>query len=298
MPAYVCAYVPVCVPVPERAYACARASAWVRVCVGVRACACTRACVGRRVCARMYICGGVYVCEAILSRFKRLSRFRWYTDTKRIRYALRCFVRCLSASPMVGRGVVGLAWGCVWAGIVPPLCTRVGGRRAVGAPLGAYAHRRTHGRACVRTYTRVPTGGCVHICANLCALALAGVPPCALGCVRGRACVRPYIYIIPTLIISQQFFWTPVIRSAAGCMPISYVLLMDGACEKFEQIEGPCVTESVGECHIGSVNRIEFLLDADAEESYCCARVLLYDGMKVQEKKEKVNRVKYLLCYA
>lgn len=50
-----------------------------------------------------------------------------------------------------------------------------------------------------------------------------------------------------------------MIRSAAGCMPISDVLLREGACEKFEQIEGPCVTESVGEFHIGSVNRIEFL---------------------------------------
>ena len=79
-------------------------------------------------------------------------------------------------------------------------------RRAVGAPMqartnalltSALARERTH----VRTMRRHERKS-----ANLCKHTRADTPPFACGCVWVRARVRPYIYIIPTKNISQQFF--------------------------------------------------------------------------------------------
>ena len=119
---------------------------------------------------------------------------------------LRDFVRCLSAPPLVGIGAVGLLWGVVWALIVPPLFTREslawafsllwwarGGTWRVARGTRTDL-RATGGRTRARK-TRKPVR-----------ITRTDAPPCALGCGSVRARVRPLMYIIPTLIISQQFF--------------------------------------------------------------------------------------------
>ena len=135
---------------------------------------------------------------------------------------LRGVVRCFSAPPLVGIGVVGLLWGVVWASIVPPLFTResLAGAFSLlwwarGGTWRVVRGMRTDLRAtCGRTRarkTRKP------VC-----ITQTDAPPCALGCGSVRARVRPLMYIIPALIISQQNLPVPVIRGSFRCTPMRY----------------------------------------------------------------------------
>ena len=156
---------------------------------------------------------GLFLCpfptcgrEAILSRFKRLSPLVWYQYTTYGSYALKRAVRCLSAPPSVGHGVLGLAWVCVWAWFVRPLLRTHRGTWLWGTHRGTLTSTHTYAGSLVHLHTLAPTHARTHKRANLCARPLVHAPPYAPVRVRARARARPHIYIIPILNITHQFF--------------------------------------------------------------------------------------------
>ena len=87
-----------------------------------------------------------HIREAIFSRFKGLSPLGWCVGIVGGIGFFRRSLRVVSVPPMVGRGVVVLLWGRVWACIVHPLLCTEAGAGLCGAPMGArvlcvWAHR-------------------------------------------------------------------------------------------------------------------------------------------------------------
>jgi len=157
-----------------------------------------------------------HIREAILSRSKGFSALGWCVGIVGGIGFVRCSLGVVSLPPMVGRGVVVLLWGCVWAWIVRPLLCTEAGLRAVACTLGcSHTCTCTYRPACVPMCVR---GCCACLCkrANLCTRSLVQVPPFALGCVRVRARRRPHIYIIPIQNISQQFLRIRCARVISG----------------------------------------------------------------------------------
>jgi len=151
-----------------------------------------------------------HIREAIFSRFKGLSPLGWCVGIVGGIGFFRRSLGAVSVPPMVGRGVVVLLWGCVWACIVRPLiCTGVGG--------GCTGH--LWGRVCttcvhigVPVYVRARVGALVlvHKRPNLCTCSPVRIPPRSCGCVRVRARGRPYNILSPPETFLSNFYGSGV----------------------------------------------------------------------------------------
>lgn len=141
---------------------------------------------------------GLFLCpfptygrEAILSRFKRLSLFGWYQYTTYGSYALKRALKCLSAPPLVGCGVLGLAWVCVWAWFVRPLLRTHRGTLGCGARIGARSQVRTPTQArsytCTRLYLRTLVRTNAQTCAHVRSYTHPRMRPPAFGHARAHA---------------------------------------------------------------------------------------------------------------
>lgn len=122
------------------------------------ACAYIPACRHARACTNTGVCV-THIREAILSRSKGFSPLGWCVGIVGGIGFFRWSLGVVSVPPLVGRGVVVLLWGCVWACIVRPLLCTGGGCGLCGAPMGASGcyvctHRRAGVRTCSRRYVR------------------------------------------------------------------------------------------------------------------------------------------------
>ncbi len=111
-----------------------------------------------RACTYMGVCV-THIREAILRRSKGFSPLGRCVGIVGGIGFFRRSLGAVSVPPMVGRGVVVLLWGCVWACIVRPLLCTEAGAGLCGAPMGACvcyvcAHRRAGVRTCSRRCAR------------------------------------------------------------------------------------------------------------------------------------------------
>ena len=121
---------------------------------------------------------------------------------------MACEVPKCASSGGVRWWIVGRGGVCGRVLFAPPLY--------VGAGAGLWGHAwgrvvRLRAHIGMRVYMRVPTP--VRLCTperpNLCTPTLADAPPCASGCVRVRARLRPYNILSPSRLFLSNFSGPP-----------------------------------------------------------------------------------------